>query len=105
MFLILGDQLFPHKYLQEYKKDFFYMAEDFGLCTQEKYHKHKLILFLSAMRSYRDELINNNFKVIYNEINQNKDLSYSAKLEKVIKNQKVKRIITFKVSDHFLIVS
>lgn len=101
MFLILGDQLFPHKYLQEYKKDFFYMAEDFGLCTQEKYHKHKLILFLSAMRSYRDELINNNFKVIYNEINQNKYLSYSAKLEKVIKNQKVKRIITFKVSDHF----
>ena len=101
MFLILGDQLFPQKYLQEYKKDFFYMAEDFGLCTQEKYHKHKLILFLSAMRSYRDELINNNFNVIYNEINQNKNLSYSAKLEKVIKNQKVKRIITFKVSDHF----
>ncbi len=101
MFLILGDQLFPHKYLQEYKKDFFYMAEDFGLCTQEKYHKHKLILFLSAMRSYRDELINNNFKVIYNEINQNKNLSYSAKLEKVIKNQKIKKIITFKVSDHF----
>ena len=101
MFLILGDQLFPHKYLQEYKKDFFYMAEDIGLCTQEKYHKHKLILFLSAMRSYRDELINNNFNVIYNEINQNKNLSYSAKLEKVIKNQKVKKIITFKVSDHF----
>ena len=101
MFLILGDQLFPHKYLHEYKKDFFYMAEDFGLCTQEKYHKHKLILFLSAMRSYRDELINNNFNVIYNEINQNKNLSYSAKLEKVIKNQKVKKIITFKVSDHF----
>ena len=101
MFLILGDQLFPLKYLHEYKKDFFYMAEDFGLCTQEKYHKHKLILFLSAMRSYRDELINNNFNVIYNEINQNKNLSYSAKLEKVIKNQKVKKIITFKVSDHF----
>ena len=82
MFLILGDQLFPQRYLQEYKKDFFYMAEDIGLCTQEKYHKHKLILFLSAMRSYRDELINNNFDVVYNEINQNKDLSYTAKLKR-----------------------
>ncbi|MDG2416984.1 MAG: cryptochrome/photolyase family protein [Pelagibacterales bacterium] len=101
MFLILGDQLFPQKFLQEYKKDFFYMAEDIGLCTQEKYHKHKLMLFLSAMRSYRDELISNNFNVIYNEIDQNKNLSYSAKLEKVIKNQKVKKIITYKVSDHF----
>ena len=101
MFLILGDQLFPQRYLQEYKKDFFYIAEDIGLCTQEKYHKHKLILFLSAMRSYRDELISNNFDVIYNEINQNKNLSYSAKLEKIIKNKKVKRITTYRISDHF----
>ena len=101
MFLILGDQLFPQRYLQEYKKDFFYMAEDIGLCTQEKYHKHKLILFLSAMRSYRDELINNNFDVVYNEINQNKNLSYTAKLEKIIKNRKVKEIISYKISDHF----
>ena len=31
MFLILGDQLFPQKYLQKYKKDFFYIAEDIGL--------------------------------------------------------------------------
>ena len=101
MFLILGDQLFPLKYLQEYKKDFFYMAEDIGLCTHEKYHKHKLILFLSAMRSYRDELISNKFNVIYNDINQNKNLSYTDKIEKIIKSKKVKKITTYKISDHF----
>ena len=101
MFLILGDQLFPQKYIQKYKNDFFYMAEDVGLCTQEKYHKHKLILFLSSMRSYRDELISNKFKVIYNEINQRKNLSYSEKLENVIKTQKVKKITTYTISDHF----
>ena len=84
MFLILGDQLFPQKYLQKYKKDFFYIAEDIGLCTQEKFHKHKLILFLSAMRSYRDDLINNKFNVIYNEIDQDKNSSYSEKLEKIM---------------------
>ena len=101
MFLILGDQLFPQKYLQKYKKDFFYIAEDIGLCTQEKFHKHKLILFLSAMRSYRDDLINNKFNVIYNEIDQDKNSSYSEKLEKIIKKKKVKKIITYKISDHF----
>ena len=101
MFLILGDQLFPQKYLQKYKKDFFYIAEDIGLCTQEKFHKHKLILFLSAMRSYRDDLINNKFNVIYNEIDQDKNYSYSEKLEKIIKKKKVKKIITYKISDHF----
>ena len=101
MFLILGDQLFPQKYLQKYKKDFFYIAEDIGLCTQEKFHKHKLILFLSAMRSYRDDLISNKFNVIYNEIDQDKNSSYSEKLEKIIKKKKVKKIITYKISDHF----
>lgn len=101
MFLILGDQLFPQKFLQKYKKDFFYIAEDIGLCTQEKFHKHKLILFLSAMRSYRDDLINNKFNVIYNEIDQDKNSSYSEKLEKIIKKKKVKKIITYKISDHF----
>ena len=69
------------------------MAEDIGLCTHEKYHKHKLILFLSAMRSYRDELISNKFNVIYNDINQNKNLSYSNKIEKIIKYTKIDTLV------------
>ena len=32
------------------------MAEDFELCTYEKHHKHKLILFLSSMIKYASEL-------------------------------------------------
>ena len=66
MFLLLGDQLFPQTYLHKYKKDFFYMSEDIGLCTQERFHKHKIILYLSAMRSYRDDLIKNNFNIFRN---------------------------------------
>lgn len=102
MFLLLGDQLFPQKYLHKYKKDFFYMSEDIGLCTQERFHKHKIILYLSAMRSYRDDLIKNNFNITYSEIDQNLKLTYSEKLEKVIKKNKVKTITTFEISDHFL---
>ncbi|MDC0645606.1 cryptochrome/photolyase family protein, partial [Candidatus Pelagibacter ubique] len=53
LFFILGNQLFPLKYVDRFKKDHsFYMAEDYGLCTYEKHHKQKILLFLSSMRSY-----------------------------------------------------
>ena len=43
LFFILGNQLFPSKYLDRFKKDhIFFMAEDNGLCTYEKHHKHKI---------------------------------------------------------------
>ncbi|MDA9606593.1 cryptochrome/photolyase family protein, partial [Candidatus Pelagibacter sp.] len=53
LFFILGNQLFPLNYVDRFKKDHtFYMAEDYGLCTYEKHHKQKILLFLSSMRSY-----------------------------------------------------
>ena len=40
LFFILGNQLFPLKNLDRFKKDHvFFMAEDSGLCTYEKHHK------------------------------------------------------------------
>ena len=33
-----------------------FMAEDVGLCTYEKHHQQKIVLFLAAMRAYADEL-------------------------------------------------
>ena len=56
LFIILGNQLFNPKYLSEYKDHTFFMAEDYGLCTFEKHHKLKILLFLSSMRSFKDEL-------------------------------------------------
>ena len=50
LFFILGNQLFPTKYIDRFKKDHtFFMAEDKGLCTYEKHHKQKILLFLSSM--------------------------------------------------------
>ena len=48
MHVILGNQLFPIKYIKQIKPEIVFMKEDFGLCTYEKHHKHKIILFLSA---------------------------------------------------------
>ena len=46
LFIILGNQLFNPKYLSDYKDHIFFMAEDYGLCTFEKHHKLKILLFL-----------------------------------------------------------
>ena len=62
IFFVLGNQLFEPKYLRKYKDCCFFMSEDYGLCTYIKHHKLKILLSLSAMRSYKDLLEKNNFK-------------------------------------------
>ena len=47
LFIVLGNQLFSPKYFVDYKDHTFFMAEDYGLCTFEKHHKLKILLFLS----------------------------------------------------------
>ncbi|MDA8688208.1 cryptochrome/photolyase family protein, partial [Candidatus Pelagibacter bacterium] len=42
LFLILGNQLFAPKYLNEFKDHIIYMTEDYDLCTFEKHHKQKI---------------------------------------------------------------
>ena len=79
LFLIMGNQLFNPKYLQDYSDHTFYMAEDNGLCTFEKHHKLKITLFLSSMRSFRDELRSKKFKLIYKDFDTEFKNSYEKK--------------------------
>ena len=62
-FVVLGNHLFPISKLTNYKKYVFFMCEDYNLCTYEKHHKLKLLLFLSSMRSYADKLRKNKYKI------------------------------------------
>ena len=68
LFIVLGNQLFHPKYFKDYKSSFFFLAEDFELCTYEKHHKQKIIFFLSSMRSFKDELDHAGYKTIYHKI-------------------------------------
>ena len=101
LFLILGNQLFSPKYLSDFKDHIFFMAEDYGLCTFEKHHKLKILLFLSSMRSFKDELKSKNFNIVYKDINKDFKLSYEKKLEKIIKEKKIKEISFFEIEDKF----
>ena len=100
LFIILGNQLFNTKYLNSFKDHVFFMAEDYGLCTFEKHHKLKILLFLSSMRSFKDELKLKNFNVIYRDINKDFKVPYEKKLEKIIK-EKIKEISFFEIEDKF----
>ena len=103
LFFILGNQLFPLKYIDRFKKDHsFYMAEDYELCTYEKHHKQKILLFLSSMRSYVDTLKVNKYKVEYSKIEDKgfKD-TYFKKLKIIINQKKITEISSFEVEDKF----
>ena len=56
LFIILGNQLFNPQYFKDFKDHIFYMSEDYELCTYEKHHKLKILLFLSSMRSHAESL-------------------------------------------------
>ncbi len=101
LFLILGNQLFPHKHLRKYKESTFFMCESFDLCTFQKHHKLKLILFLSSMRSYADELKKNKFKVNYIDLKKDFKISYEKKLENFIEKNKFEELISFEIEDKF----
>ena len=103
LFLILGNQLFPVSNFEEFRNDhIFYMAEDYELCSYEKHHKLKILLFLSSMRSHADQLKKKNFKLEYSKIDSNdfkKD--YLEKIKKFIKSKRIKEITSFEVEDKF----
>ena len=103
LFFILGNHLFPLKYLDRFKKDHaFYMAEDYELCTYEKHHKQKILLFLSSMRSYADKLKSNEYKIEYAKI-EDKDFkdTYFDKLKNTIDQKTITEITSFEVEDKF----
>ena len=104
LFFILGNQLFPLKYIDRFKKDHsFYMAEDYELCTYEKHHKQKILLFLSSMRSYADTLKTNKYKVEYSKIEDKgfKD-TYFKKLKIIINQKKLLKFQVLRLRINFL---
>ncbi|MDC0060096.1 cryptochrome/photolyase family protein [Pelagibacteraceae bacterium] len=102
LFIILGNQLFPLNEISSYKDSYFFMAEDFELCTYEKHHKHKLILFLSSMRKYASELNSKKFNIKYFQLNKkNIKFTYEDKLSEFIKSKNISEINMFEVEDKF----
>ena len=99
--LILGNQLFPLEYIKKTNVSKVFMAEDFGLTTNYKHHKLKILMFLWSMRQYRDNLIKNGYTVFYHSINEESfHVKYEDKLLKVIKDHDIKKLKFFEIEDN-----
>lgn len=105
--LILGDCLFSqHENLfSRQKANAIIMIEDEGLCTHYQYHKHKLILFLSAMRQHAEALALENDVHYYALEAANGEIdsrSFEEKLDHCIQSQEnVDSLRCYKVDDQF----
>ncbi len=98
--LIMGNQLFADvRALQPDDNTLFFMAEDEGLCRRYTYHKFKLILILSAMRSFRDHL-ETRYHVAYWKLDgQGREKSYEEKLFQTLKHAGINKIVTYHIED------
>jgi deoxyribodipyrimidine photolyase-related protein len=98
--LILGNQLFPIMNMRDaVKAKKIFMKEDYELCTYQKHHKHKITLFLSSMRSYKDYLEKHNYRVDYHYFNSDKTDRYIDCLKTYIKKENVKTMSMWQIED------
>jgi deoxyribodipyrimidine photolyase-related protein len=104
LLVILGNQLFPTKHLPGPHVCRIFMAEDHELCTYYKFHKHKIVLFLTAMRCYAEELRTQGYDVHYVKLDdaEPRSLSYEDKLERYLNRTPVKSLSTFEIEDKFM---
>lgn len=93
--IVLGNQLF--KLDKNYKDKIIFMAESWDLCTYEKHHKNKIVLFLSAMRHFKEEHEKKGFKFAYYELE--KDRTFETCLLDFIKKQKIKDFSILEIAD------
>jgi deoxyribodipyrimidine photolyase-like uncharacterized protein len=99
LFVILGNQLFPPESLPPPASTRVFMAEDMGLCTYEKHHQQKIVLFLAAMRAYADELRSAGYELDYVALDPSDKRPYEDKLGAVIERTGADDITHFEIED------
>jgi deoxyribodipyrimidine photolyase-related protein len=101
MIILLGNMLFPNHSALPLRKMPVFMAEDFGLCAHANYHKHKLILFLAAMRHHRDDLQQQGISVDYWPLDASAAMTYEEKLLASLEKFQTQSLHTYQIEDHW----
>lgn len=112
--LVLGDQLYNpgilanHIFMDQSSRPTIYISESVELCRHYRYHKHKLIHFLSCMRHYAVELQQLQWNVHYDRLDTiddgnrcNMDLPYLEKLYSYCVKHNISTIYHYPISDLF----
>jgi len=101
---LFGNMLFPSHPSLPLEQSLVFMAESDQLCDRFRYHKHKLILVLAAMRHHRDRLQAEGYNVKYWEASDSSDdLSYEQKLLTTLEQHPTTEIHTYELDDHCLL--
>ena len=99
-FLVLGDQLFAPSLLPVPAGTRVFMREDMGLCTDVAHHKQKIVLFLAAMRSHRDALLERGFNVEYEALHEaTAEGPYEDALGRFVRAHRIERLETYEIGD------
>jgi deoxyribodipyrimidine photolyase-related protein len=103
MIILFGNMLFSDRSTLPTQQMPVFMVEDDGFCTHFKYHKHKLILVLAAMRHHRDALQQQGTTVEYWELDSGPaKLSYEEKLLQAVRKYSVTTLHTYTIEDRGL---
>jgi deoxyribodipyrimidine photolyase-related protein len=105
LWIVLGDQLFPPDQVPVPAGTPAFMAEDFELCVRVRHHQQKLVLFLAAMRNYRDMLVTHGREVEYRELAREAvaaaEPSYEDTLLEVCRRRHTTTLVHFEIDDRF----
>jgi deoxyribodipyrimidine photolyase-related protein len=105
LFLVLGNQLFSPNLLSKTnvttKNTIFFMREDQELCRYFRFHKQKIIFFLSAMRHFKQELEKKDFKVHYELMENFQLMSYEESLKKFVAAHNISNCLCYEIEDKF----
>lgn len=96
MLVVLGNQLFPIETLPVQQHDSIFMCEDYELCSYVRHHKHKLLLVLSAMRSYRDELRSRGHTVHYEPLGSGEG-TFEDQLHASMQEEECSELVQFEI--------
>lgn len=103
LFLVPGNQLFPHRFIRYRKQTVFFLAEDYQACTYLRHHKHKLMLILAAMRAYADGLRKVGLDVHYEELDPavppGNQPTYVERLADAVKAHGIEEIAHYEIQD------
>ena len=76
-----------------------FMAEDLGLCTYERHHQQKIVLFLAAMRAFADELRDAGYTVHYRRLDPDSTSSYEDELALALDETGAGKLLHFEIED------
>jgi len=99
LFLICADHLFHPRYLKDHQDDLLLMIEDREQLTSFKFHKHRQVFYLSAMRHYAHELRQKDFNLVYIELPETKGVALEKVVEGVLKESGLSKITSFEIEN------